>query len=98
MFQKTMNSKLIRIVISILIGLLAIYAAHRFLIVDVCLDSGGSINEAGVCIDENYHEQYIVISIALLAMYFALGLIVSLASVFVLGKLSSASNGSNTKT
>ena len=73
---------------------MATYTAHIFLIVDACLDMGGSIDKTtGSCIDENYHEQYMVISPALLAVYFVIGLLVSLMSAFIIKAIRSAENG-----
>ena len=82
-----MKSTLIKIVISILIGLLAVYLFQRFIVVDSCLDLGGSINESGLCIYKNGLEQYIVISSVLLSIYFTIGIIISLVCAYILGKL-----------
>jgi len=89
-----MRFKPIDIVISILLGLLAIYFAHGFLVIDACLDMGGSIeSESGVCLDENYHKQYMVFSQLLLAVYFVIGLVVSLLSVFTIKTIRRTKNG-----
>jgi hypothetical protein len=83
--REIMRAKAIEIILSIALGLLAIYMVHCFLAVDTCLDMGGSIDsETGVCRDENYHEQYLVLSPALLTIYFFIGLVVSLLSVFII--------------
>lgn len=80
-----MKVKPVDIFLSIGLGLLAIYAAHSFLVVDACLDMGGSIDEdTGSCVDENYHEQYMVLSPVLLGIYFFIGIVVSLVSVFTI--------------
>lgn len=80
-----MSVKAIDIILSISLGLLVIYVSHSFLVTDACLDMGGAIDsETGSCFDENYHEQYMVITPVLFAIYFAIGLFVSLLSVFLI--------------
>jgi hypothetical protein len=42
---------------------------------------GGTIDqETGACLDESYHEEFIVLSGAILAIYFVIGFIVSALS------------------
>lgn len=89
-----MKVKPIDIFLSIGLGLLSIYAAHSFLVVDACLNMGGALDEsAGSCLDENYHEQHIVFSPVLLVIYFFIGLVVSLVSVFTIKTIRGAKSG-----
>jgi hypothetical protein len=79
---------------SILLGLLAIYLAHRFMVVDWCLDRGGAIDhEADVCIDAEGNEQNMVLTSPLLCIYFVLGLVVSLTTAITANKIRGARNG-----
>jgi hypothetical protein len=83
-----MKVKATDICLSIGLGLLAIYAAHDFFVVDACLDMGSAIDEAtGSRLDNNYHEQRMVFSPALLVIYFFIGLVVSLVSVLTIKAL-----------
>ena len=92
-FRESSNIKALDIILSVGLGILAIYTAHSFLIIDICLDMGGSIDKTtGSCIDENYHEQYIVISPVLLAVYFVIGMLVSLISAFIIKAIRGAKN------
>lgn len=69
----------IQCVLSIGVGLLAAYGLHNWLIIDICLDQGGFIDESsGACFDENYHQVYIVISLRLWLVYLCFGFLVSL--------------------
>lgn len=46
---------------------------------------GGFIDpKSGLCNDENYHEQYLVVTPVLLAIYFFIGLLVSVVSALVI--------------
>jgi hypothetical protein len=48
-----MGIRATEIVLSVGFGLLAIHATHSLLIVDVCLDMSGAIDEeTGACLDE----------------------------------------------
>ena len=88
-----MDNKPFDILGSILLGLLAIYLVHRFMVVDSCLDLGGAIEgESGKCIDADGNEQGMGLTAALLCTYFVLGLIVSLASVITIKKIRCAIN------
>ncbi|CED60564.1 putative uncharacterized protein [Moritella viscosa] len=87
-FRGSMNARIIDIILSISLGLLVIYASHNFLIVDSCLDMGGAIDQkTGSCFDENYHELYMVVTPALTAIYFVIGLLVSLLSIFTIKRI-----------
>jgi len=75
------------IIVGIGLGLLAIYIMHGFVLVNKCLDMRAAIEQkAGVCIDINGHEQP-VLTISLLAVYFLLGLLVSLIAMLTIKKL-----------
>jgi len=89
-----MSTKPIDIIVSIGLGLISIYAAHSFLVVDACLDMGGAFDEkTRVCLDSNYHEIHMVFSGALLSIYFVIGLIVSLMSAFIITKIRASKGG-----
>lgn len=89
-----MSTKPIDIIVSIGLGLISIYAAHSFLVVDTCLDMGGAFDEkTGVCLDSNYHELHMVFSGVLLSIYFVIGLIVSLMSAFIITKIRASKGG-----
>ena len=76
------------IVLSTSLGLLAIIILHCSILVYACLETGGSIDlEAFACLDENYHEQYFVISGAWLVAYLLLGIAVSLACAFSIRRI-----------
>lgn len=88
-----MSIKITDIILSLAIGLLAIYTVHDFIVTDACLDSGGAINtETGHCIDENYHEQYMVFSPVLLSIYFVIGLIFSVLSALIIKSIRRANS------
>lgn len=89
----SMDIKAIDIIGSILLGLLTIYLAHRFMVVDSCLDLGGEIeSESSLCTDVEGDEQSMTLTVPLLCIYFVLGLIVSLASVITVNKIRCAIN------
>jgi len=88
-----MDTKPFDILGSILLGLLAIYLVHRFMVVDSCLDLGGAIErESGVCINADGEEQAMRLTVPLLCIYFVLGLVVSLASVITVKKIRCTNN------
>ena len=80
---------LVRLIIgSNLLGLLAIYLAHGFMVVDSCLDLGEVTEaETGLCADAEGREQPLRLTVPLLCMYFVSGLCVSLVSVLTVNKI-----------
>ena len=80
-----MSIKFTDIILGIALGLIAIYLTHDFIVADACLDMGGGIApNSGFCIDENYHEQYMVVTPVLLVIYFFIGLVISVVSALVI--------------
>ena len=73
-----MNRTLIPTLVGVFTSLFAIWALHTFLIVDECLDNGGSFDYASAkCLLENgqvYDSELATIAVVL---YFVVGFIVS---------------------
>ncbi len=83
-----MSIKPIDIVLSIGLSLLAIFVVHRFFMIDSCLDMGGAIERFSMaCRVGDNLEKRLEISSVLLSLYFLIGIIVSLGSVFAIKKV-----------
>ena len=82
-----MNRTLLPTLIGVFSSLLAIWALHSFLVVDDCLDHGGSFQyDTGKCVLEN-GEVYTAYSTSmLLVLFFVVGFIVSLLVASIVRK------------
>ncbi len=85
---KPMNRTSIPTLIGVFTSLLVIWALHTFIIVDDCLDHGGSFQyDSGKCLLEN--AQFYESNLANIAifLYFIIGFIVSLLVSFFIRKV-----------
>ncbi len=74
-----MNRTLIPTLIGVFTSLLAIWALHSFLIIDDCLDHGGSFQyNSGQCLLENGQVHESAFATIAILLYFIVGFVVSL--------------------
>lgn len=95
-----MRSKSIVLSAGLLIGLLSVYGFHDFMLVDVCLDSGGAIDkETGACLSrDTYEEYYFVFTWQAIVLYTFVGALVTAIASYVFHKLYSSIWGGHEKT
>lgn len=68
--RKNIRGKIISVTLSLVLGILAVYLLHRFMIIDACFDMGSSMNEAtGECDSLEHHEKYVALSAPLVLIY-----------------------------
>ena len=85
---KAMNRTSIPTLVGVFTSLLVIWALHTFIIVDDCLDHGGSFQyDSGMCLLEN--AQFYESNLANIAifLYFIIGFTVSLLISFFIRKV-----------
>ncbi len=83
-----MNRNSIPTLIGVFTSLLAIWALHKFLIVDDCLDHSGSFQyNSGKCLLENGQVYESNLATLAILLYFAVGFIVSILVSSLIRKL-----------
>jgi len=83
-----MNSTSIPTFIGVFTSLLTIWLLHSFLVVDNCLENGGSFQyKSGKCLLENGQVYDGNFSTILLVVYFFVGFVVSLLVAWLIRKL-----------
>ena len=83
-----MNRNSIPTLIGVFASLLAIWALHKFLIVDDCLDHSGSFQyNSGKCLLENGQVYESNLATLAILLYFAVGFIVSILVSSLIRKL-----------
>jgi hypothetical protein len=74
--------------IGVIISFIAIWLVNDFLLVDKCLDNGGSFNySAGECLLENGNVQASPLGKYLIAIYFFMGLLIALSVSLCIRKI-----------
>ncbi len=83
-----MNRNSIPTLIGVFTSLLAIWVLHKFLVVDDCLDHGGSFQyNSGKCLLENGQVYDSNLATMAILLYFAVGFIVSILVSSLIRKL-----------
>ena len=83
-----MNRNLFPPFIGVFTSFFVLWKLHEFMLVDNCLDHGGSYQSAtGKCLIENGKVLDLDLTAPLLILYFFVGLIVSLVVAFLVRKL-----------
>ncbi len=83
-----MNRTSIPTLIGVFTSLLAIWVLHKFLVVDDCLDHGGSFQyNSGKCLLENGQVYDSNLATMAILLYFAVGFIVSILVSSLIRKL-----------
>jgi hypothetical protein len=83
-----MNRNSIPTFIGVFTSLLVIWALHKFLVVDDCLDHGGSFQyDFGKCLLENGQVYDSNLATLVIILYFAVGFIVSIMVSNLIRKL-----------
>jgi hypothetical protein len=77
--------------IGITLALVAVYQLHAFMLLDTCLDFGGTYQKTtDTCIDSTGQQQIMVASGAMLLIYGILGVVVAGISAFAARKVLAA--------
>ena len=83
-----MNRTSIPTLIGVFTSLLAIWALHTFIVVEECLDNGGSFQyNTGKCLLENGEIYESMLANIAIVLYFVVGFIVSLLVSFLIRKV-----------
>ena len=83
-----MNRNLFPPFIGVFTSLFVLWKLHEFMLVDHCLDSGGSYQySTGKCLIENGSALELKLTAPMLILYFIVGLIVSLFVAVLVRKL-----------
>ncbi len=83
-----MKKKAIPQFVGVIVSFIAIWLVNDFLLVDQCLDNGGSFNYAKAeCLLENGEIEAYELGKYLIAIYFFMGLLIALSVSFVIGKI-----------
>jgi hypothetical protein len=83
-----MNKNVLPPFVGVFVSWLVIWQLHEFLLVDGCLDKGGSFDyKTGQCLLDTVNTQASGLSSGMLVLYFAVGIIVALLVASVVRKL-----------
>lgn len=80
-----MNKNSLPLFIGVICSLAAIWLVNDYLLVDKCLESGGSFDyNKAICLLENGEEKVIALKNYFMAIYFFMGILISLfVSLFI---------------
>ncbi len=83
-----MNKNLLPPFIGVFVSWLVIWQLHEFLLVDNCLDKGGSFDyKTGQCLLEGVSSQSPGLSSLVLVLYFVVGIVIALAVATLVRKV-----------